>query len=158
MRLLQSLALSSAIGAWAVIVIGGYVSHTGSGMGCPELVLCGNPNDPVAAAVESTHRVAAWIEGVLVLAMLVLVLRRYRAWVSVRNLTILAFALVTAQAMLGILAVAMELNPVVVTAHLGVAAAFLAVAVLNAAAVLRGTPPMQATTPSPSEHRAAETG
>jgi len=155
-RLLRGLAISSALGAWVVIVIGGYVSQTGSGAGCPDIVLCGNPTDPAAAAIESAHRLAGWVEGLLVLGMTILVLWRYRAWGSVRNLTMLAFALVTAQAVLGILAVATGLNPLVVTAHLGVAAAFLAVTVLNAATVLRGTPPMAASASSRTPSGAAE--
>jgi cytochrome c oxidase assembly protein subunit 15 len=143
-RLLRGLALATVGGAWAVIVIGGYVSQTGSGLGCSELILCGDPNGPLAAAIETTHRLAAWVEGLLVLAMLVLVMMRYRAWTPVRNLTWLAFVLVSAQAALGILAVATMLHPLVVTAHLGIATAFLAVTVLNAAVVFRGAPPAPA--------------
>lgn len=140
MRLLRALALASILGAWAVIVIGGYVSATGSGLGCPGLLLCGNADDPVAAAIESSHRVAAWIEGLLVLTMFILVWWRYRGWRSVRSLTTYAFVLVAAQSVLGIVTVATALHPVVVTAHLGVATAFLAVTVLNAFAVWQGPP------------------
>lgn len=144
MRLLRALALSTAIGAWAVIVIGGYVTQSGSGLGCGDLITCNDPRDPTAAAIESTHRVAAWIEGFLVLGLFVLVFMRHREWIAVRNLTILAFVLVAVQSILGILAVATELHGLVVTAHLGVATAFLAVTVLNAAVIFRGTPPAPA--------------
>ncbi len=155
MRLLRGLALATAIGAWAVIVIGGYVTHTESGLACPELVACGNPTNPQAAVIETTHRVAAWIEGLLVLAMLVLVWRRYRAWRTVRDLTTLGLELVVLQAVLGMVAVATELNDFVATAHLGVAVAFLAVTVLNAALVVRGSPPAAATT-EPAARAAGE--
>lgn len=156
MRALRALALASAVGAWAVIVIGGFTTATGSGLGCAGVVDCGDtPLGPGAATVEMTHRVAAWIEGFFVLAMLALVLRRYRGWRSVRNLTILAFVLIVAQASLGIVSVASgygAFGPVpglyaaLVTTHLGVATAFLAVTVLNAAAVFRGLPPSAART------------
>lgn len=141
MRLLRALAVAVVVGAWVVIVIGGYVTQSGAGLGCEDLILCGPTSDPRLAAIEATHRVAAWVEGVLVLGMLVLVLRRYRAWVPVRNLTSLAFVLIVVQASLGILAVASELHSAVVVTHLGVSTAFLAVCVLNAAIVLWAKPP-----------------
>ena len=156
MRLLKGLALASVFGAWAVIVIGGYVSHTESGLGCPELIACGSSSDPHAAAIETAHRVAAWIEGFLVLALLVLVWWRHRRWTRVRDLTMLGFELVVLQAALGIVAVATELNAFVVTAHLGVATAFLAVTVLNAAAVFRGGPPVVAPTARVASERAVD--
>jgi len=145
MRLLKALAVASVVGAWVVIVIGGYVTVSGSGLGCRDLITCNEPRDPVAAAIESTHRVAAWVEGLLVLGMLILVLRRHSAWIPVRNLTAIAFVLVATQASLGILAVATELHPMVVVAHLGVSTAFLAVTVLNAAVVLWAKPPASPT-------------
>ena len=148
MRLLRALATASVLGAWAVIVLGGYVSHTESGLGCSELIPCGAPTNPQntgAALIESAHRVAAWVEGLVVLALLVLVWRRFRSWVLVRDLTTFAFELVVLQATLGILAVATHLDPLVVTAHLGIAAGFLAVTVLNAATIFRGAPPPTAT-------------
>ena len=141
-RFLRALAVASVVGAWAVIVIGGYVTQSGSGRGCIDLVLCTQVRDPTQAAIESSHRVAAWVEGFLVLGMLVLVLRRYREWVPVRNVTAIAFLLIVAQASLGILAVATDLDPAVVIAHLGVSTAFLAVTVLNATIVLWGKPPV----------------
>jgi cytochrome c oxidase assembly protein subunit 15 len=144
MRLLKSLTIASTVGAWLVIVVGGYVSHTESGLGCPELIACGNvenPNQAAAAAIEGAHRIVAWAEGLFVLALLILVWRRYRPWTEVRNLTTLGFLLIAVQSSLGILAVATALNPVVVTAHLGIATAFLAVMVLNAAFVFRSAPP-----------------
>ena len=157
-RLLRALAVASVLGAWAVIVLGGYVSQTESGLGCSELIPCGTPTNPLnpgAAVIESAHRAAAWIEGLVVLAMLILVWRGYRSWGAVRNLTTFAFGLVVLQATLGIVAVATALNPLVVTAHLGVATGFLAVTVLNAAVIYRGAPPTsvaESAPPSPTPH------
>ena len=151
-RLLRALAVASVLGAWAVIVLGGYVSQTESGLGCSEPISCGTPTNPLnpgAAVIESAHRAAAWIEGLVVLAMLILVWRGYRSWGAVRNLTTFAFGLVVLQATLGIVAVATALNPLVVTAHLGVATGFLAVTVLNAAIIYRGAPPTSAAESAP---------
>jgi len=146
-RLLQSLAVAAAVGAWAVIVIGGYVTATHSGLGCQNVVDCGQaPMGSTAAAIELTHRLAAWTEGFLMLGLLALVLSRYRAWSPVLGLTVVAFSLIVVQSTLGMLSVyagyeAYEWYPILVTAHLAVAAAFLAVTVLNAATILRGPPP-----------------
>lgn len=151
--LLRVLAVAAAVGAWAVIVLGGYVSQTSSGLGCSELIPCGSPSNPAnpgAAVIEATHRVAAWIEGFLVLGLLVLVLWRYRAWARVRDLTVLSFVLIVLQAVLGIVAVATALNPLIVTGHLGVATGFLAVAVLNAATIVRSAPLASAATSPPA--------
>ena len=154
LRFLRFLALATAIGAWAVIVIGGYVTATNSGLACPNVIDCGPASEPGLAAIELTHRLAGWAEGFLVLALFVLVFLRYRAWRPVRALSILSLVLVAAQATLGMLTVyvgfeASGLYPVLVTAHLGVATAFLAVTVLNAVTVYRGTPP---TTGAPTAH------
>ncbi|HKZ63391.1 MAG TPA: COX15/CtaA family protein [Thermoplasmata archaeon] len=150
MRLLRVLAVATAAGAWLVIMVGGFTTASNSGAGCREAVICGGtPLGAEAAAVEGAHRVAAWAEGFLALFMLVLVLRRYRQWTPLRNLTVLAFALVVVQGVIGMLSVAAIFGdlglgtayPALVTAHLGVATAFLAVTVLNAAVVFRGPPP-----------------
>ncbi|MBI4415373.1 MAG: COX15/CtaA family protein [Euryarchaeota archaeon] len=142
MRALRALSLASVLGAWVVISIGGFVTSTGSGLGCRDVILCGEaPLGSAAATIEVTHRVAAWIEGGLVLALLVLVLLRYRSWNPVRNLTVLVFVLIVVQSVLGMLSVAagygalgdLSAYPVFVGLHLAVGTATLAVAVLNAA-------------------------
>jgi len=157
-RLLHALAVATTVGAWLVIMVGGFTTATNSGAGCREVVTCeGTPIGPNAAAVEGAHRIVAWTEGLLVLSMLVLVLWRYRAWRPVRNLTILSFVLVAVQGVIGMLSVAATFGdlglgaayPAFVTAHLGVATAFLAVAMWNATEVFRGMPPEMAVSPKP---------
>lgn len=145
LRLLKGLAIAVAVGAWAVIVIGGYVTAMNAGLSCRNVLDCGDAS--AGAEVEISHRLAAWVEGFLVLALLIVVLRSYRAWPAVRNLTLLSFLLVTGQAVVGMLSVysgfeAYAWYPILVTLHLGLATLFLAVSVLNAAAVFRGTPPV----------------
>ncbi len=145
--------MASVIGAWVVIAIGGFVTSTGSGLGCRDVILCGEaPLGSGAATIEVTHRLAAWIEGFLVLALLVLVLLRYRSWSPVRNLTVLVFVLIVVQAVLGMLSVAagygmlggLSVYPIFVGLHLAVGTATLAVAVLNAAFIFFRPPPAPA--------------
>ena len=156
MRLLRVLAIATAIGAWSVIVIGGYVTATNSGLGCKNVIDCGQmPIGQGPAWIELTHRLAAWTEGFLMLALFALVVTRYRAWRPVRNLTALAFVLIAVQSVLGMLSVytGYEVTgwyPILVTLHLGVASAFLAVAVLNAATIYRGVPPAEAPSNAPA--------
>jgi heme A synthase len=158
-RLLRGLAIAVAVGAWAVIVIGGYVTATNAGLSCQNVVDCGEARP--GAEAEISHRLAAWVEGFLVLGLMVVVLRSYRSWLPVRNLTLLSFALVAAQGVVGMLSVysgfeARTWYPVLVTVHLGLATLFLAVSVLNAATILRGRPPLPSTVSSPSGGSAAE--
>ena len=166
-KLLRPLALASVVGAWLVIMVGGYTTTTGSGLGCRSVIDCGEtPLGPGAAAVETAHRIVAWVEGLLVLALLVVVLRRHREWRPVRNLTFLAFALIVAQGALGMASVAAGwgdidapgLYPVLVTAHLGLATAFLAVTVLNAAVIFWGAPPAPPGAVAPVSARPLESG
>jgi cytochrome c oxidase assembly protein subunit 15 len=160
-RLLRALAIATALGAWAVIVVGGYVTATNNGLACRNVIDCGEAR--AGAETEISHRLAAWVEGFLVLSLLIVVLRTYRSWRPVRNLTLLSFALVTGQAVVGMLSVysgfeAYAWYPVLVTAHLGIAALFLAVSVLNAATILRGMPPVPSIPSSPHAENAAEGG
>lgn len=156
MRLIRALAVAAAVGAWLAILVGGFTTATSSGAGCRDPITCGNtPLGPEAAAIEGAHRVVAWVEGFLVLALFVLVLWRYRDWIPVRNLTVLAFVLVAVQGVIGMLSVAATFGdlglgaayPALVTVHLGIATAFLAVTVLNAAVALRGAPPKSSGSP-----------
>jgi heme A synthase len=154
-RLVRTLAVANVVGAWAVIVIGGYVTATNAGLSCENLIECGPAS--LGAETEISHRLAAWIEGFLVLGLLVVVLRSHRAWLPVRNLTLLSFGLVVLQALIGMVSVyagvqALPSYPFFVTAHLGIATVFLAVCVWNAATILRGTPPATVGVPaSPTE-------
>lgn len=143
--------MAVAIGAWTVIVIGGYVTATNSGLSCRNVIDCGEAG--AGAPVEVAHRLAAWVEGSLVLTLLIVVLRSYRSWPAIKNLTLLSFALVTGQALVGMLSVyagfeAYGWYPLLVTFHLGLATLFLAVTVLNAAAILRSIPAVPVATPS----------
>ena len=132
----QILALASAIGAFILLVAGGLVTQTGSGLGCPDWPLChgqvvpdfGNPN----TAIEWTHRTVAAIVGLLVLLTTFFAWRDRRGEVRILWTATMSLVLVIVQAGLGGATVLSELNPVVVVIHLSMAAAFFATAVATA--------------------------
>jgi heme A synthase len=75
MRRTRIAAAAAATATWVLIVVGGYVRVTGSGMGCPDWPRCHGqwlPPDSLAAIIEVTHRYAAGTVSLLVLIALTL--------------------------------------------------------------------------------------
>lgn len=155
MRRLRWWFLATVVGAYAVIVLGGYVSASGAGYACPDWPLCHGsvvpPLDQPGVAVEWTHRLAALVEGILALGLLIVVWWKFRARRDLTTLTTLAFGLLVFQIGLGIVAVGSQLdpdlNPGIVTLHLAIAVGFFAATLL--ATVLAWWPPRGA--PSPAD-------
>ena len=136
----QKLAWVTAFLALDLIMFGGFTRLTDSGLGCPDWPGCYGHSNPVSAG-EPIHaaetamptgpvtRVKAWIEmihryfamavGVLIIALMVLAWRRWRAdparspWLA----TVL-FVAVCAQGAFGAFTVTMKLQPIIVTLHL----------------------------------------
>lgn len=130
MRWLRVLALGAVLAGFATVVLGGYVSAVEAGLACPDWPTCnGNLipdlSDPLVAA-EYSHRLAAMLTGVFGLLALGAVWAAYRAYPRLLLTITGAFGLLAVQVTLGWITVASELRPVVVTAHLGVATAFIA--------------------------------
>lgn len=138
MRALRWLSLATVVGAYVVIVLGGYVSASKAGFACPDWPLCYGsvfpPFDQPGVAIEWTHRLAALVEGLLTLSLLVLVWWRYRARSDLLSLSTLGFVLLAFQIVLGMVTVGTQLspdlNPAIVTLHLGIAVGFFATALL----------------------------
>jgi len=155
--LVRWLSLAATVGAYTVIVLGGYVSATGAGLACPDWPTCGGVlvpplSDPKVAA-EWSHRLATIIEGFLVLGLAVLVWWKHRARRDVRWFSTTALALLVVQATIGMFAVSTELNAAVVTLHLATAVAFFAMILLTTVAAW--SPPRRPEAPSgiaPGEH------
>ncbi len=129
MRLVQYFALGTVLSAYATIVLGGYVSATGAGLACPDWPTCHGQlvpplTDPLVAS-EYFHRLAAAFAGVFALGTLILVWGLFRTNVKLLVTANAAFGLLVIQVLLGMITVSSLLEPVVVTAHLGVAAAFI---------------------------------
>ena len=127
---------------FALVILGGVVRVTGSGLGCPDWPGCDGgllPPLESKAIIEFTHRVvASLVVGPLILFLFAAAWLRYRQepWVSVP--ATLAFGLVIGQAMLGGATVLNELPGAVVMAHLAVGEALVASLVVLAVVAYRG--------------------
>src|SRR3989449_10507309 len=80
-----------------VVVWGGVVRETGSGLGCPDGPLCDGqflPSLDPATRIEWTHRFLAITSGIAVAAMVVRTVAHYRARGPVLGLVIAAAMLV----------------------------------------------------------------
>lgn len=123
-RPFRLLAVTTSVMVYLLIVVGGIVRITGSGLGCPDWPLCHGqvvPPADMAAIIEYTHRVVAALGGVLMVATLVLAWRDHRAqrWITVPITA--SIALLVVQVPLGGLIVVTELEPLAVAFHLGMA-------------------------------------
>ncbi len=112
-----------------MVVLGGVVRVTGSGLGCPDWPLCyGNVIPPLQldAIIEYSHRlVASALVGPLVLATFCFAWAAYRRYRWLIGGTSLALVLVVIQAVLGGITVLTELHGSLVAAHLAMAEALL---------------------------------
>jgi heme o synthase len=125
----RRLALGTTVMTYLLVVIGALVRGTGSGMGCPDWPLCQGglvpPFGDTAAWVEWIHRDVAAIVGLLVFALTVLAIARYRHQLSIVGPAILALLLTFFQAYLGKVTVDTSNAGAWVTAHLSTALALL---------------------------------
>lgn len=138
------LAALSAFAAFLLIVLGGWVRITGSGMGCgPDWPLCNGrliPLMDLETFIEWSHRLLAAVVGLLVagLAAHAWWPGRGPGWRGRRTLSALALVLLVVQVLLGAVTVWLELPPASVILHLGTAMALLAVLLVGAAGELSG--------------------
>ena len=127
---------------FALIIIGGVVRVTGSGLGCPDWPLCyGKVFPPLefTAIIEYTHRlVASAIVGPLILLTSGTVWLAYRRepWLVIP--ASLSVVLLIGQGLLGGVTVLQELPGEIVAAHLAVAEALLACLLLLTVVAFRG--------------------
>ncbi|CAI8018134.1 Heme A synthase [Geodia barretti] len=160
---LQGLATATVISVFVLVIIGGVVRVTGSGLGCPDWPLCyGKLLPPLeyTAIIEYTHRfVASVIVGPLVLVTAVVGIARYRTdrWVWVP--AVVSVPLLIVQGLLGGITVLTHLPGGVVALHLATAEALLATCVFIMMASYR-TPIRLAETPTRGDryHRWAIVG
>jgi heme a synthase len=125
---LRRLALASVVVNVGIVVTGGAVRLTGSGLGCPTWPRCSGgrlvPNDRLGAhgAIEFTNRTLTFVVGVTLLLTLIVAWRQRRH----AGLALLALLGVPAQALLGGVVVLTDLNPWLVAAHFLLSAAIIA--------------------------------
>ena len=118
-----------------LILIGGFVSASGSGLACPDWPTCHGQVLPVLSGpvlVEFSHRLFALVVSLFVTGTVLVAWRSFRESKGVLALSNASFVLLLAQVFLGMVTVKSELNSLVTTAHLGLATGVFGVVLSNA--------------------------
>ena len=142
-----------------LVLSGGTVRVTGSGLGCPDWPLCHGqflPGLDPATRIEWLHRLIAIAGGLSLAGLVAVTLASYRHARRAVALALAAGVLYVLQAVLGAIVVLLELPHTWVTAHL--ANAEILLAVLTALAVTVRCPPMPRSAPWTSLLFAAAVG
>jgi heme A synthase len=133
MTAFQRLCLATVGVILVLIVIGGIVRATDSGLGCPDWPMCHGrliPHNDKHTIIEYSHRLTASIAGAMVLAILVVAWRKYRDVPAILWPSVAAFVLVLVQAGIGAAVVKQELPASLVALHLFLATSLLTLVVL----------------------------
>jgi heme o synthase len=148
--LLRRLSWTGAGAALGLIVLGGVVRITGSGMGCGDhWPLCDGkwfPPLDLPTLIEIGHRWAAVVVSLLVFAVAGVAWTRHRKDRALRDPATLAAALLVVQVLLGAVTVKLALPPGVIITHL--ANAMILLATLVVVALRAGRTPL----PIPTRH------
>jgi protoheme IX farnesyltransferase len=143
MKAFRVLSVATAVVTYALVVLGGVVRVSGSGLGCPDWPLCHGrllPPLDLHAIIEYSHRTTASLTSVLVVLTAAVA---WLAWRKRRDLVIpatIALGLLIVQVVLGAITVRLELPPMIVLAHLATAMALLGAVCVTAVAALIPAP------------------
>lgn len=134
MTLLRRLSLSSAAATLGLVAVGGLVRATGSGDACPDWPRCFGrwlPPFEFHTLIEYSHRLAAAIAGVLILATAWVAWRRARGDRGILWPSAAAVMVVIVQAGIGRVRIVADdpAKPLIVTVHFLVAMALVALVV-----------------------------
>ena len=139
----------------ALVITGGAVRLTGSGLGCPTWPRCTDTSYVTTAAmgfhgmIEFGNRMLTGVlVAIAVFAMLCALLQRPRRR-RVTRLALIVLATIPAQAVLGGITVLTDLNPWVVASHFLLTIAIIAVAYAFWTATRESDTPAQPTAPAP---------
>ncbi|SEN92933.1 cytochrome c oxidase assembly protein subunit 15 [Mesobacillus persicus] len=126
---IKRLAFVTILLTYGLIVFGGYVASSESGMGCgPEWPLCNGEVIPTLKGdtlIEFAHRV---IGAILAISCVILFLKILRAKIdpAIRNIGYWMIGLLVIQVLLGAVVVILDLPSIIVSSHLMIAMVFLA--------------------------------
>jgi heme A synthase len=151
----RRLALATVVATFLLVILGGFVRVSDSGLGCGPggsgfhgWPLCNGdvvPNVSLHTVVEYSHRTVASAVGLLTLALFAWALRRQRTQRGIVRASGLAFGGVVAEGVLGAATVEKNLDPTLVAAHLGLAMLILATVIY----VWRASQPSVVGAPAP---------
>src|SRR3989442_4027047 len=128
MKAFRALSVATALVTYALVVLGGVVRVSGSGLGCPDWPLCHGrllPPLDLHSIIEYSHRTTASLASTLI------VLTAFVAWLAWRKRrgmvipAMVALGLLVVQVVVGAITVRLELPPMIVLAHLATAMALL---------------------------------
>ena len=129
MTTFQRLALATTVATYILVVIGGTVRVTGSGLACPDWPTCNGSVIPAFnehVLIEYSHRLFASIVSVLVAGSAALAWMKFRHDRAVVGWASIAVGVLVVQVLLGAVTVRADLPASIVTAHLGTAMLLLA--------------------------------
>ncbi len=131
----RKLTLFTAIMTYVLVVLGGIVRVTGSGLGCLDWPLCTQPmsDDFIRPALEMAHRYVAAFVTVLVIMVVITAWRGYRQEKWIFRASLAGVGVIFAQIVLGAITVLLKNHPITVVFHFGAAVAMLACATIVAA-------------------------
>lgn len=133
----RKLTLFAAIVTYALVVLGGIVRVTGSGLGCPDWPLCYGqplPSQQTEAIIEMAHRYVAAFVTVLVIIIAITAWRGYRHNKWIFRAATAGIAVIFFQIILGAVTVLLKNAPITVAFHFGAALTMLACATIVATA------------------------
>ncbi len=152
-RTLKRLAVALLVANMLIVVTGGAVRLTGSGLGCPTWPRCSGGSFVVHGAlgihgvIEFSNRMLTFVLAAIAIATWVAVWRSHpRRSSLVRLATVLALG-IPAQALLGGVTVLTDLNPWIVAGHLLLSMAMIGVAVVLVRRIDEGDEPSTVTVP-----------
>src|SRR5204863_5526480 len=161
MKAFRALTVATALVTYALVVLGGVVRVSGSGLGCPDWPLCHGrllPPLDLHAIIEYSHRTTASLASALIVLTAVVA---WLAWRKRRDIVIpamVALGLLVVQVVLGAITVRLELPPMIVLAHLATAMALLAAVCVTAVAARVSRPTLPVDRASVPLARAAAGG
>jgi cytochrome c oxidase assembly protein subunit 15 len=155
MDLLRRTALASVIANVGIVITGGAVRLTGSGLGCPTWPRCTpesyttTPEMGIYGVIEFGNRLLTFVVGLIAVAGFVLALRQRPRRRRVVRLSVLAALGIPAQAVVGGVTVLTDLNPWVVGFHFLASMAVIAAAYAFWRSTGEGDAPAELTVPRP---------